>query len=37
MIAKLLVACASFSWWWEFSFTSTLLFGEEPYPVEDSE
>lgn len=37
MIAKLLVACASFSWWYEFALTSALFFGESQYPVENEE
>ncbi len=37
MIAKLLAACACFSWWYEFALTSALFFGESPYPSEDEE
>ncbi len=32
MIAKLLVACVSWSWWIETTFTSAILFGEYEYP-----
>lgn len=35
MIAKLLFACASFSWIIESTMVSILLFGEYPYPTEN--
>lgn len=37
MIAKILSACVAWSWWYELTVTSTLLFGEIPYPTKDDE
>ncbi len=36
-IAKILSACAGFSWWFEGGAPSFVLFGEEPFPSPEEE
>lgn len=37
MIARFLTLCAAFSWIFDTSMVSILLFGEYPYPTEESD
>lgn len=37
MLGNFIRICADCSWWFETSFQSLILFGESPYPTDDSE